>query len=143
MKLTLGKQKEGFFPKYDQDKEALILIDNGATFYHDFKLLRNPIFHRKVFSFLGLVFHYQKDYLDFDRFRDRVTFLSGYYREIVIFETDVKEIVKVEVDSWSFEKMGESEFRNLFKRVKDVCWSHYVPKMADRENIERQLMEYD
>ncbi|MCK5601544.1 DUF1367 family protein [Candidatus Pacearchaeota archaeon] len=143
MKITLEKRQQGLFPLHDSDKEALILIDNGSTFYHDFKLLRNPKFHIKVFSFLNLVFKYQDDYLDFDRFRDRITFLSGYYREIVIFETDVKTIVKVEVDSWSWENMKELEFRNLFKRVKDVCWRHYVPRMTDRENIERQLMKYD
>lgn len=143
MKILFEKRPQGLFPLYESGKEKLFQIANGSTFERDFKLLRNPIFHRKVFKFLTIVFQYQSDYLDFDKFRDRITFLSGFYKESIILETDKKTIVKIEVGSWSFEKMEELEFRALFKRIKDVCWSHYVPLIDDREEIERQLLRFD
>lgn len=141
MKILLEKRPQGLFPLYDADKEKLHGIKNGATFERDFKLLRNPEFHRLVFKFLNIVVHYQNDYIDFDKFRDRVTFLTGSYQEEIILETSAKTIVKLKLESWSFDKMLELEFRALFNRIKDVCWKHYVVNDADQDEVERRMRE--
>ncbi len=137
MKVYYEKKPEGLFPLHDSDKEDHKRLKNGAIFMKDFKKVRNPDYHRLIFGFLNDVFHYQNDYTVFGKFRDRITLLTGYYTEEIIFDANGEAKAKIKLDSWEFGKMDELTFRDLAKKVKDVCWRHYIPSPDDRKELER------
>jgi len=141
MKILFEKRPQGFFPIHDSDKEKLDRLPNGSLYERSFKMVRNPDFHRLVFGFLNIVFHYQNDYDDFDKFRDRITLLSDSYTEEIMFNAEGEALTVIKLESWSFQSLDEYSFRELFKKVKDICWRHYVPLSDDREEVERQLLE--
>lgn len=146
MKIYFKKRPEGLFPINDSDRDSLAKIKNGTVFAKDFKLVRNPQFHRLVFSFLNIVFQYQNEFENFAKFREHVTLLAGYYTEHVIIDEYGKSKALINVDSWKFGKMNEYQFRELFQNVKNVCWRVYVPNLEDQENVEKmvnELIKYD
>jgi hypothetical protein len=146
MKIYYEKKPEGLFPLHESDKENHKRLRNGALFMKDFKKVRNPKFHALIFGFLNDVFPYQSDYIDFERFRDRVTLLTGYYTEELMEDSQGILRAKIKLCSWEFGKMDELEFRDLAKKVKDVCWRHYIPSPDDRvelEKIHRKFLSYD
>jgi hypothetical protein len=146
MKIYFQKRPEGLFPINDSDKDNFYKIKNGTIFAKDFKLVRNPRFHRLVFSFLNIVFQYQNEFENFDKFREHVTLLAGYYTENVIIDENGKYKTLIKVDSWKFSKMDEYQFRIFFENVKNACWRAYVPNIEDQENIQKivnELIQYD
>jgi len=137
MEVYYEKKSEGLFPVNENDEENHKRLKNGAIFMKDFKLVRNPKYHRLIFGFLNDVFKYQHDYTDFEKFRDRITLLSGYYTEELIEDSEGILRAKIKLCSWEFGKMDENEFRKLAKSVKDVCWRHYIPSPDDQEQLNK------
>lgn len=146
VKIYYIKKPEGLFPLHESDKENHKRLRNDALFMKDFKKVRNPKFHALIFGFLNDVFKYQHDYLDFGKFRDRITLLSGYYTEELIEDSQGVLRAKIKLSSWNFGEMGEYIFRDLAKKVKDVCWRHYIPSPEDQQElykIHRIFLSYD
>ena len=137
MKVYYEKRPEGLFPLLDSDKENFKRLKNGAIFMKDFKKVRNPKFHRLIFGFLNDVFKYQRDYTNFEKFRDRITLLTGYYTEEIVIDNQGNSKAIIKLSSWEFGKMEELEFRDLAKKVKDVCWRHYIPSPDDQEALRK------
>ena len=145
-KVVFEKKPEGLFPLDQNDKDNFAKITNGELFEREFKKVRNPKFHRLVFKFVNLVFEYQNEFDYFENFRDRLTFLSGYYKEYILVDEPGRYIAKIELGSWSFSNMDDIEFKELFKRVKDVCWRNWITKIEDQtqaEKIYRELIRFD
>lgn len=141
MKITFQKIPSGLIPLNQNDKEKLKGIKNGDLFEKDFKKIRNPDFHRLVFKFVNVVFHYQNEFDYFDNFRDRLTFLSGYYKEYILIDEPGNYVAKIELGSWSFNDMGEHEFKELFNRIKNICWEKWVTNTDDQQEVERRVNE--
>ncbi len=141
MKIYYQKRPEGLFPIHESDKDSHYLLKNGSTFMKDFKVLRNPEYHKMVFKFLNTVFKFQDDFDQFELFRRRMKWYSQSFKQFMIDDTMITEL-----DSWEFIKMNQLEFQALFPRLKTAAWDHYVHNTDDQEEIERRcqiLLPYD
>lgn len=128
------------FPRFESDKDALDLIPNGSLFVKDFKLVRNPHFHRLVFSFLNVVYSFQGQFTDFGLFRRRVKWISGSFVEYMIDDKMITEL-----SSWDFSSMGDMEFQELYKRIKTACWKNFYPD-GDPDQVDwmvKELLRFD
>lgn len=139
----------------DQQAEAFLgklKLGQGASF--DVKMVRNIKFHRKFFSLLNLAFDMWEPRGEklhrgepiskcFERFREDILILSGYYEAAY----GVDGSVKLNAKSISFGNCDEVEFDRIYKAVLDVVWDKVFRERDFRskeevENIVGQLLSY-
>lgn len=153
--LQLIKQPGGTLrPAGIVEEEALRSLLNGSLVHATIKQPRNPHFHRKFFALLNFAYEYWlppeleykgiKAEKSFERFRNEVTVLAGWYT----VTTNLRGVVKLEPKSISFAKMDETEFGALYKAVFNVVWKYVLsqvhgmtPELA--ENTISQLVNFD
>jgi hypothetical protein len=144
MKISFIKKHGALFPLYDEDKEKFNKISEGEILQRKFTKLRNPEFHKLVFSFLNVVFRYQDKHTDFDEMRKEIKRQTGCYTHKIIVDNEKKTVVELEYLSWSFDKMDDFKFQEEFKKIKDYCWKEFIPN-ADPQVVEtftQELLAY-
>lgn len=110
---------------YDEDFDEKKKLTVGQAYECDVKVLRNVRFHRKAFALLNAAWslmneRQQAGWRSKDGFRNYLTVASGYY------ETYYNQRLQTFVEmpkSWSFDKMDDAEFSNLYDRMKDVIFA--------------------
>ena len=117
-------------------------IKQGEIVSAEIKRPRNYRFHKKYFALLNYAFGvWEPGCLEykgkpvgksFDRFREDITILAGYYT----LTENIKGEVRAEADSISFGKMEDDEFASLYSKTIDVLLKH-IFKNYTREDVDK------
>jgi hypothetical protein len=142
-------------PADESDAETISGIKNGSLVYAEFKQPRNPQFHRRFFAMLNFAYEYFQPEIpitksgvvperNFDKFREDVTILAGFYDVVV----NIKGEARYQAKSISFGSMEDMEFQDLYKAVFGVCWRMVLSKvngMTEQvaENVINSMMSFD
>lgn len=127
MKIHMRKDAGGILVPVDDEAAAeLQKIKTGTVVSVEVKRVRNYQFLKKFFALLNLAFDAWEPAVtefkgepikkNFDRFRNDITVLAGYYEATVNMRGDVRMVAK----SISFGSMDQSEFDKLYSAVIDV-----------------------
>jgi len=115
---------------------------------------RNSKFHRKYFALLKVGFDawepsrkrmtYKGKPIakNFDRFREEVQILAGFYVQTF----DLKGRMRLESKSISFAKMDEQEFEHVYGAVADILLREVLINYAGREELDsvvNKIMEFN
>ncbi len=132
MRLLIVKTLNNTFKcAYNSDLERLKSIKVGKILDCTIKQPRNPLFHRKFFALMQLVFQNQETYSNLDHLRHDLTVAAGFYEKWVTFDGEEKTRAK----SISFSSMTAEEFKELYDKVLDVIADIY--KWEKQEIIEQ------
>lgn len=125
-------------------------IKLGNAIHGEFTQMRNYDFHKKLFSLLNLAFEYWqpgeitskygKPEKNFDRFREDLTILAGYYYTQIRLDGSVRVVA----DSLSFGKMNQETFDKLYQNILTVVIEKILYKMtgAEIEKLADQVWSY-
>lgn len=126
MQINLTKTLTGLIPSDEETNTWFQKLKLGQVVAADFRKVRNPAFHRKLFALLNLGYSYwnpgkiNSKYgvpeKNFDRFRKDITILAGYHHSVVRLDGSVR----IEADSISFAKMDSDTFEKLYNNVLTV-----------------------
>ena len=138
MKFYLKKIDNKYIVEFGDDSD----IKSGEVVSAEIKRPRNYQFHKKYFSLLTYAFEVwspeclefkgQQVGKSFDRFREDITILAGFY----ILTENIRGEIRAEAKSISFANMGGDEFATLYSKTIDVILKH-VLKNYTREDIDR------
>ena len=141
MKLNVVNTATGFVPETDSDYEAKRKLKRGAVYEITVKEMRNPKFHRLYFSLINLSWEYlsepQRAFFkeDVNAFRKTVEVAAGHFEPVYsVARQSWLEMPK----SIAFDKLSESDFHDLYERVKDVIYQTFIPNV-NKEEFEQQL----
>jgi hypothetical protein len=111
MKINLVKTSLGLKPIDDEDIRKLKKIEEGEVVVAEYKLSRNPRFHRKLFALLDLM--YTNDRLEITRelYRKEMLLACGYFDSYQGYDGEVRR----EPKSMSFASMDEDTFNSLYQ----------------------------
>ncbi len=138
---------------YERFKSRLKNLEAGELCEIDVKLPRNSKYHRKYFALLNLGFENwdagrkNKTYKgvevqkNFDRFREDITILAGYYEQVF----DINGKMKLVAKSISFGSMEQDEFEMLYSATINVLLDKVFTKYAGRAEVDEvieQLMRF-
>lgn len=142
MKILLYNTTEGLKPMYDRDYEEKRKLKLGKVYEANIKQVRNLEFHNKYFKLIDVSWEiFGERTQDFfktkENFRKSVQMLAGHYS--LIFSIKRNEWIE-EPKSVSFDKLEQSEFEELYERVKDVIWQLMEERnLTTKENFERLI----
>lgn len=143
MKLLVVSTPRGLVPLGDDDYEEKKKLKLGQTYSVEVKVARNVDFHRKYFALISYAWEFLNEQ-ETERFRTKENFRK--YVEVaaghcdVIFHPRLQEYVEIP-KSISFGKMDNTEFSDLYKRVKDVIFS-IIGNRVSQDQFERLLLEF-
>ena len=144
MKLTCVNTSVGLVPLGDADHDAKGKLLSGAIYEVDVKEFRNHRFHRKFFALVRLSFEYLTEgeragfRENVELWRAYITVAAGFAD--VFFSPSRGEFVEYP-KSIAFDKMNESEFGDLYERVKDVVWS-IIGERVSASDFESKLSNF-
>lgn len=145
MKIKVVATPHGLVPLYDEDYEEKRKLKLGECYEGDFRLIRNPQFHKKAFALLNTAWMLlpgttQDGFRSVDGFRAYVTVAAGFYD--LYFNPRLQAFTEVP-KSWAFDAMDEAEFTQMYDRIKDVIWGILSKKKVVSEEVfERYLQNY-
>jgi len=127
MEIILTKAPGGYLVPVDQHgTDEIAKLKTGQGVRVTMKKIRNVMHLRKFFALLNLAFEAWEPAAvefkgepikkNFDRFRNDITVLAGYYEATVNMRGEVRMVAK----SISFGSMDQSEFDKLYSAVIDV-----------------------
>ncbi len=143
MTIQLINTTNGLVPQYEDDLDEKRKLKLGEFYTAEIKVQRNVRFHRLFFALVKTAWEYLPEqassgFRDMDGFRKYLTVAAGYYEP---FFSPVRgewlEIPK----SISFDKMDESEFRDLYERVKGVIFA-ILGSYVTKDDFEKNLMNF-
>ena len=148
---TLIRTPTGLIPGDSETADYLGKVRVGDTLNVEFRLARNPAFHRKYFALLKYgydhwspelpVVHGEQAQKNFTRFRKDIVILTGR------FERDVRldGSVRLEAKSISFGRMDEAEFESLYSDTIDVMLRHIFADSTreDVDQVVERILEFD
>lgn len=138
MKLLMIKSQGGvLLPADDEAIEALSKIKNGDSIMIEYKRNRNPMFHRKMFAFLKMVFDNQTVYKTQVELRREMMLKSGRYNK----HFTTKGVTLYIPDSMSFDSMDQDEFEKLYSDFIDIALQHFLTDMT-AEQVEREILNF-
>lgn len=145
--IYLWKTKKGLIPSDELGAEVLESYNNGDLLRCKITKPRNLKFHRKFMKLLRVGFEYWEPgeisckygtpQKNFERFREDVTILAGFYD----VHTRLDGTTRVVAKSVSFSAMTEEQFQELYSAVIQVLLNSIfvnytemdVIKMAEQE----------
>ena len=135
MKLLVTNTPRGLVPFGDDDYEEKKKLKIGETYSVEIKVARNLDFHRKYFALISYAWEFLNEqetsvFKTKENFRKYVEISAGYCE--VIFHPRLQEFVEIP-KSISFGKMDNSEFSNLYDKVKDVIFSIIGSRVSEEE----------
>ncbi len=141
MKLHCVCTAMGLVPCYDDDHDEKSRLKVGTIYEVTVKERRNVRFLRLFFALINCSWEFLGEFRqDFFRgskenYRKAVTIAAGY---VTPYYSPIRGEWLEEAKSIAFDKMDESEFSQLYERVKDVIYQLYIPDDL-RDEFERQL----
>ena len=148
MEINLIKTLSGLVPS-DPDSEGWYnKLKVGSTVHSEFKLYRNPKFHRRYFALLKIGFDnwipseinskYGVPEKNFTRFRKDVAILCGYYKNVIRFDGTSR----IEAESISFSNMEETEFQKLYNSTIDLFINNIYGTSLDADGLNEIVNKY-
>ena len=144
--IYLKKGQGDLYPADSNAMESLEKIKIGEVIKCNFTKPRNYKFHRKFFALLNFLYDSwepgEAEYKghpvnkSFERFREDIIILAGYYDSVFNINGDVR----VKAKSISFGKMSEDEFHDLYSKVIDVALKKVLVNFT-REDIDNTVQE--
>lgn len=142
MKLAFIKQPGGVLvPASDREVDRMNRFPTGGLIEAEFKITRNPAFHRKVFSFFNFCYEHwcgqgtnyelMDDTAQFDVFRKNLTVLAGYYDEFIT----IKGTVRVEAKSLAYGNMEQPEFERCYSALINAAIKHVFANTKDQNTL--------
>ena len=126
----------GLKPLYDEDYDQKKMLKVGTVYEATIKELRNVAFHRKYFSLVNLSWEYlneqQRAFFkeDVNAFRKTVEIAAGHYEPVYsVTRQSWLEVPK----SIAFDKLSETEFEQLYEKVKNVIFQMFIPAVSKDE----------
>lgn len=141
MKLHCVCTAVGLVPCYDDDYDEKRRLKTGKTYEVTVKEARNVKFHRLFFALINCAWEFLGEFRqeffrnDRDNFRKAVTIAAGY---VEVFYSPTRNEWLEQAKSIAFSKMDETEFSELYEKVKDVIYRLYIPDNL-RDEFEQQL----
>lgn len=143
MKLNCINTASGLVPiddaSYDEKKRLRV----GETYECDVKLMRNYRFLKKAHALVNAAWALlgeakQASWRSREGFRAYLTVTAGFYD--VYFNPRLCQFVETP-KSWSFDRMEENEFSDLYERMKDVIYG-ILGDSVTPEQFERVLSNF-
>ena len=126
----------GLKPMYDEDYDQKKMLKVGTVYEATIKELRNVAFHRKYFSLINLAWEYlneqQRAFFkeDVNAFRKTVEVAAGHFEPVYsVARQSWLEVPK----SIAFDKLSESDFEQLYEKVKTVIFQTFIPSSVKDE----------
>ena len=126
----------GLKPMYDEDYDSKKMLKVGNVYEATIKEMRNVAFHRKYFSLINLAWEYlneqQRNFFkdDVNAFRKTVEVAAGHYEPVYsVARQSWLEVPK----SIAFDKLSESDFEQLYEKVKTVIFQTFIPSSVKDE----------
>lgn len=143
MKINCLNTAHGLIPLYDDDYEAKRRLKVGEVYETDVKLKRNYELLQKAHSLVNAAWSLMNEsqqaaWRSKEGFRAYLTVTAGYYD--VYFNPRIQDFVETP-KSWSFDRMEENEFQDLYERLKDAVY-FVLGKKVTKEVFERVLSNY-
>lgn len=145
MKIILMNTTYGLIPCYDEDYEEKKRLKIGEYYTADFKLIRNPKFHRKYFALLGVAWEFVPEYQQNalyknsrDKFRKTIQMAAGYSETIYNIETN--SFIETPL-SIAYEQLDNLEFETLYNSVLDTLYNT-VFKNISEEDYKKHLTNF-
>jgi len=148
MKVYLTKTQLGLAPADPNTTEWFNKLKSGTVVKGEFKKVRNYRFLRKYFALLNIAFEnwepgeinskYGVPEKNFDRFRDDLTILAGFYEITIRLDGSTRP----EPKSISFAKMDEEEFTILYNRTIDVLIKYVYKQKIDPNRLNEIVEQY-
>ena len=129
MKANLVVTGMGLVAATDDDKELLKTLKRGSIVECTIKEYRNYAFLRKYFALINCAWEFlseeqQKFFYDSkDSFRKTVEISAGHCEPV--FNRTRNEWIDIP-KSVAFDKLTESEFSQLYEKVKDVLYQSFI-----------------
>ncbi len=146
MKLFVRNTTHGLVPLYDEDYEEKRKLVIGKDYLADIKTPRNLKFHRLYFSLINCAWDLQSEvrrekmfHNSIENFRKTVQISAGHFE--LVYNVRLKDWVEIP-KSISFENMEESEFKDLYERVRDVLFRVFLKGIITEELFEQRLANY-
>ena len=143
MRMLAVNTFHGLTPLMDDDYDEKKKLKLGQTYSVEVKVARNVDFHRKYFALIAYAWEYL-DEQETERFKTKESFRK--YVEIaaghcdVIYHPRFQEYVEIP-KSISFGSMDNTQFSDLYRRVKDVIFSLIGDRVSEQE-FERLLLDF-
>ena len=133
MKLQVICTTNGLVPLGDDSYEEKRKLRVGQVYECEVKVVRNYRFLKKAFALLNAAWslmseRQQAGWRSKEGFRNYLTVAAGHY------DTYYNQRLQAFVElprSWSFDKMDEAEFSNLYDRMKDVIFTVLGDKVTE------------
>jgi len=144
MKINVVVTAEGLKPATDTDWEVKKSLKRGKVYECVLKEYRNYRFHRKYFSLINLSWEYldesQRAFFkeNVDAFRKTVEVAAGHYEPV--YSVSRKTWLEVP-KSIAFDKLSESDFEQLYEKVKTVIFQTFIPQV-NRDEFEYVLKDF-
>ena len=143
MKLLVVNTPRGLVPCGDDDYEAKRKLKIGQTYTVEIRVARNVDFHRKYFALIAYAWEYLSEreveaFRTKEGFRKSLEITAGHYEPIYDLETQTFVHVPKSI---SFGSMDNTEFSDLYEKVKDVIFS-IIGDRVTREEFEKILIDF-
>ena len=137
MKISLVKQSDTLMAYDDDAYKFLSKKKENEVFVIDIKSSQNPLYHRRAFKMLRIMFDMIDSDLDFEPWRVMLTILAGYSNTVAEVTKDGTTKVYVYPQSLSYENMDDEQFRKWFQSAHRA----FCHKFGDLLTLE-QLQEW-
>lgn len=143
MRLVVINTPRGLIPMGDDDYDEKKKLKIGQTYSVEVKVMRNVDFHRKYFALIAYAWEFLNE-KELDTFKTKDNFRK--YLEIsaghcdVIFHPRLQEFVEIP-KSISFGSMDNTEFSELYRKIRDVIFSIIGGRVTEAE-FERLLLDF-
>ena len=143
MKFLVINTPHGLVPYGNDDYEEKKKLKDGATYSVEIKVARNLDFHRKYFAMVSYAWDFLNEaetatFRTKENFRKYLEISAGHCE--VIYHPRLQEFVEIP-KSISFGSMDNTEFDNLYQRVKDVVFSLIGGRVSEDE-FERLVLDF-
>ena len=143
MKFLVINTPHGLVPYGDEDYEEKKKLKDGTTYSVEIKVARNLDFHRKYFAMISYAWDFLNEtetatFRTKENFRKYLEISAGHCE--VIYHPRLQEFVEIP-KSISFGSMDNTEFDNLYQRVKDVVFSLIGGRVSEDE-FERLVLDF-
>ena len=133
MKIQVICTTNGLVPLGDDSYEEKRKLRVGQVYECEVKVVRNYRFLKKAFALLNAAWslmseRQQAGWRSKEGFRNYLTVAAGHY------DTYYNQRLQAFVElprSWSFDKMDEAEFSNLYDHMKDVIFTVLGDKVTE------------
>ena len=146
MKIFVRNTAHGLVPLYDEDYEEKRKLEIGKDYLAEIKVPRNINFHRLYFSLMRCAWDLQSEARqrelwkdNIDNFRKTVQMTAGHVD--VVYSTKLKDFVEIP-KSINFGSMDETEFKDLYEKVRHVLFTVFLKGIITEELFDKQLSNY-